>query len=497
MAFKHGVYTSEVATSIISPVEIDAGLPVIFGTAPIHLVQDGEMPVNKPVLCSNYQDAVTQFGYSDDWESYTLCEFIYSQCSLFGYAPFVLINVLDSKKHKQSVAETEIKLTDNKAGIAEPVILSSLVVKKTAAAQPMKINQDYTAAFDSDGILQIAIIGQEATVAGQVIAGEATVAADGEELTSVFISYDKLDPTAVTTADIIGGIDTTTGKSTGLELIEEVFPRTRKIPGIIGAPKWSCDTEVAAVMGAKTTAINEIFDCVCVVDIPTDTVTKYNDVPEYKNKNNLTNKNMYLCWPMVKLGEKKYHLSTQAIGVINQTDASYDDIPYASPSNESLQCDTACLKDDSEISLSLTQANYLNGNGINTAFNFTGWKLWGNYTAAYPDNTDVKDVFLVQRRMMAYVGNTLVRTFWQKVDKPMNKALIKTILDSVNIWLNSLTGSALLGARAEFLSSENATTDLMNGTITFHVYMTAANPAQDIEFKKEYDPSYLTTLFDS
>lgn len=495
MAFKHGVYTSEVPTSIISPVEIDAGLPVVFGTAPVHLSKEKDWPVNKPILCSNYQDAVNAFGYSDDWENYTLCEFMYSQCTLFGYAPFVLVNVLDPAQHKITVTNSELAVTDNKVSIAEPIILSSLVVKKVEAGQPLKLNTDYTVAFDSDGIVQIVLLQSENNaIAGETTVGDVVVGG-AEEITNIVVSYDKVDPSAVTKADIIGGIDITTGKSTGLELIEEVFPRTRKIPGIIGAPKWSTDSEVAAVMAAKTTAINEIFDCVCVVDLPTDTLTKYSDVPEYKNKHNLTSTNMYLCWPMVKLGDRKYHLSTQAIGVMNKTDASYDDIPYASPSNESLQCDTACLADGSEITLSLTQANYLNGNGIATAFNFTGWKLWGNYTAAYPDSTDVKDVFLMQRRMMAYVGNTLVRTFWQKVDKPTNKALIKTILDSVNIWLNSLVGSALLGARAEFLQSENATTDLMNGAITFHIYMTGANPAQEINFKKEYDPSYLSTLF--
>lgn len=36
MAYKHGVYTSEVPTSIVPAVNSTAGLPVVFGTAPIH-----------------------------------------------------------------------------------------------------------------------------------------------------------------------------------------------------------------------------------------------------------------------------------------------------------------------------------------------------------------------------------------------------------------------------------------------------------------------------
>ena len=101
MAFKHGVYTQEVPTSIISPTQTEAGLPVIFGTAPIHLASDENAlsNINKPQLCYSYSEAVSLFGFSRDWEKYTLCEFIYSQFALYGMSPCVLVNVLDPSKH--------------------------------------------------------------------------------------------------------------------------------------------------------------------------------------------------------------------------------------------------------------------------------------------------------------------------------------------------------------------------------------------------------------
>ena len=39
MAFYHGVKTSEQATSVIAPVQTTAGLPIVFGTAPVHLTR--------------------------------------------------------------------------------------------------------------------------------------------------------------------------------------------------------------------------------------------------------------------------------------------------------------------------------------------------------------------------------------------------------------------------------------------------------------------------
>ena len=62
MAYKHGVYTSEVPTSIVPAVNSTAGLPVVFGTAPIHLASN-RAEVNKPILCYTYAEAVAAMGY--------------------------------------------------------------------------------------------------------------------------------------------------------------------------------------------------------------------------------------------------------------------------------------------------------------------------------------------------------------------------------------------------------------------------------------------------
>ena len=100
MAFRHGVYKSEVATSIVAPTQGYAGLPVIVGTAPVFM---GDIScVNVPKLVYTYEEAVSIFGYSNDWENWTLCEFMYSQFVLYGQAPCVLINVFDPTKHSEN-----------------------------------------------------------------------------------------------------------------------------------------------------------------------------------------------------------------------------------------------------------------------------------------------------------------------------------------------------------------------------------------------------------
>lgn len=260
---------------------------------------------------------------------------------------------------------------------------------------------------------------------------------------------------------------------------------------------YSQQSTVAAAMTAKAGNINGLFRAKALIDIDCGAsgARAYSDVLTKKNAANIADEDEIAFWPMAKLGDYKFHLSTQMAGLMAQIDTGNGGCPYESPSNKGLQCDGLCLEDGTEVNLTLAQANYLNGIGVDTALNFmSGWVAWGNYTACYPSNTDVKDYFIPVSRMFGWVGNSLVKTFWSKLDKPMTRRLIDTVLDSANIWLNGLVGMGyLLGARVEMLENENPLTNLMAGIIKLHVYMTPPSPAQEIDFVLEYDASYVTS----
>jgi hypothetical protein len=150
------------------------------------------------------------------------------------------------------------------------------------------------------------------------------------------------------------------------------------------------------------------------------------------------------------------------------------------------------------VNLTKAQADILNNAGIVTALNFlgAGWVCWGNYTACYPSNTDVKDYFIPVSRMFDWVGNTCIRTFWGKIDLPMNRRLIDNVLDTCNIWLDGLaSGGKIIGGRAVLNEEENPVTDLMAGIMRIHLYITPPSPAQEIDFTLEYDVAYVEALF--
>jgi len=479
MAYYHGVKTSEIATSVISAVETNAGLPVVFGTAPVHLTEGPATAVNKPVICYSYEEAVAALGYSNDWEKFTLCEQIYAQFKLYGVAPIVFVNVLDPERHKKS-STTTVTLEKGVGTVAAPVLLNTLkVTDGTATSKVGTINTDFTAAFNADEELVITVV-------------DGGVLADSQTLQ---LTYDEVDASGVKAADIIGGVDSE-GNATGLELLDEVYHQFSIVPGLVAAPGWTQEPTVASVMKAKSRVINNLFRATSVTDIDTKEVKKYTDAYMWKTGNGYTGAAQIVCWPMVRNGDYIFHMSTHIIGIIGQCDASNSDIPTLSPSNKDINITGLCLADGKEVSLNNSQANLLNSQGIMTALNVNGWKSWGNYTGAYPGTTDVKDTFICVRRFFDWDDQTFILTYWQKVDMPILPRNIKTVLDSEGIRLNGLTSRGfILGGRIEFKESENPVTDLLAGKIRFHKYRTPPIPAQEIESISEYDVSYFEQLF--
>lgn len=476
MAFRHGVTATEQATRLSAVSESTAGLIVAVGTAPINTAK--EPSTNKVQILYNTNDLAQYFGQSNDFKKYTLSEVADSAFNLFGIAPVVFINVLDRLKHSKDSTKTVV-VTNKKALIAEDgILLDTLKLTATEGSTALVADTDYFVKFDQNGFVDVTF--PEDTVK------------------SVSCSYKQLDPTMVTASDLIGGEDVETGELTGLELVNNVFPQTRLLPGILIAPGFSDNPAVNAVLKTKAQNINRYFKAVSFSDLDSKQVKNYSKVPEWKEKNNYTSPFDYLLWPEVKLADKQYRMSTQAACLTAQTDLNNGDIPSNSPSNKSMQMTGTVLADGTEVSIGPSQAEYLNSQGITTALNWIGgFKLWGNRNGCFPANTDVKDSFLANRRMHNFISNTLILNTWQKVDDPTNTLQIDWVLDTFGMWLNSLESQgAILGGRIEFLAADNNNADLLAGKTKFRVYLATAVPNEEINYIVEYDVNYLKNLFE-
>lgn len=486
----HGTTVNEVPTGVKPAVRTTAGLPIYTGVGSIN--QGDLEAVNKPVVCYSLAEFVETFGEipSGKWSEWTLHEAAKAHFSAYGVAPVVFINVInpdDTDHVSTATSQTHLVGSDGTVtlqtygGADEAVygILPSTVqVRKGGVLKTL--GTDYTLAFD-EGALVLSVKSGGTIAAGDTLA----------------ITFDYLDPSGVVAADIIGGYSG--GVYTGIEVVEQVFPALRLVPGLLLAPTWSQTPSVAAALQTKAASINGQFKAVAVIDLSTDSgdIASYSAAAAWKSNNGFDELHAIVGWPKFKNGTDVYNASTIIACVANKTDSDKGGVPYASPSNKSVVGTAAVLDDGTEVLLTKVQANALNAQGIVTFLNGSaGWKLWGNRTAAYPGTTDTKDAFIPVRRMFSWIANTIILTTDRDVDEPGNRRLIDGVLGTIGSFLNGLVAQgALVAGVIEFRTDDNPTVDLADGIIRFHVTLTPPSPAEALEFTLEYDPTALEALF--
>lgn len=483
MAYQHGVYTREQATSMSAATNSTAGLQVVFGTAPIYQLAD-LTGVTSPKLCSSYAEAVAALGYDINFEAFTLNQSIKASFELFGVAPIVLVNVLNPNKaqHVTNVSKpTEQTVTGGSFVISaeqEPVpyvLRATLTVSAQSSGDPLVEGTDYTVEYDEDGLATVTL-----------------TSATAKALAKVYVTYKAIKLTAGKTA--VTAAEITTAIS---DKLREVYPRFGMTPGLLLAPGYSKDPNVAAVMQGACENINSVYSCECILDVDCGTsgAQTYDAVKQVKESKGLTSPHAYAYWPMAQVGDYRLSLSAIMGALTAATDAANGDVPSLSPSNKSLPGVTGlCLEDGTEVILDQAQANVVNSAGIGTVLNLNGFKAWGNNTCAYPSTADPKDRWIAVRRFFTWRSNSLIQTYFERVDSPANYRMIEAIVDTENVNGNAYVAAGACAAyQCEFRSDENPTTQILDGTIKFHLTLAPYNPAECIEFTLEFDPTAIAS----
>lgn len=471
MAYMHGVRVQENPTSVSSPAITEGGVPVIFGTAPVNMAKDPENATNKLFLCNTFAEAKAAVGYSDDYDNYTLCQAMDAFFKAYGVGPIVLCNVLDPTKHKTTYTETLAVTNGQAVSKVEGVLLSGL---KVAGDAELTLDTDYTVEFNDDGYLVVTVI--------------------KESVASITLTGNKLDPSAVTEAEIIGSYDAETGVETGVELVRKVYPKFSLAPNMLLAPGWSHIPAVGLALSEKCTEINGMFKCECILDIDcsADGATKYTDVEGVKADSGYYSKHAIALWPMGKYNGKAMAYSAMYAAMVAYTDYQNGNVPNLSPSNKEIKFTAAVLADGTEVDLDIVQANELNAVGVVTLLNLNGFKAWGNNTAAYPEVTDPKDRWICCRRFFSWWGNSFIQNYMEKVDNPTNQRLIESIIDSENVRGNSLVSQGkCAGIKMVYNKEDNPIENILNGKVVFRQYLAPYTPAEDILNILEFDPSMI------
>ena len=305
------------------------------------------------------------------------------------------------------------------------------------------------------------------------------------------------DPTTVKASDVIGGIDATTGKRTGLEIIDELYSRFGFTAKLILAPVFCESPSVATAMISKA----ETKRALALIDAPVGmTVQQVIAARGTGGQLNTSSYRAVICYPHVKIYDKATNserlepLSQRLSGVIAKVD--HEKGYWFSPSNNEILGITGIERPiTASINDPNTEANLLNENGILTVFNSfgTGYRVWGNRTAAFPTYTDPKN-FINVRRTADIIAESIEYATLQFLDKPITVA-IDGVLSMVNAFIRTMIGrGALVDGKCYFLKDKNPSDQLALGHLTFTYEIMPPTPAERITFEQVINIDLLKKL---
>lgn len=312
---------------------------------------------------------------------------------------------------------------------------------------------------------------------------------------------DKHDSVSdVKIGDINGSIDTVTGKRTGMKAFEDCYSLFGYYPKTIIAPVFCEETAV-------TTEINVICNkirAIGIVDAPVG-VSVQNVIsgrgPQGTINFNTSSERLILCYPHLKVYDaesdsiKLEPYSQRLAGVIAAKDIEKG--YHWSPSNTEIQGILGVEKQlTSMINDPSSEVNVLNEAGVVTVFNSfgSGFRTWGNRSAAYPSVTHPKN-FINVRRTADILHESVEYSMLQFIDYPIDNGLIDSICETVNAFIRTLIGrGALIDGKCTFNQDKNPVTEIANGHLLFDIEFMPPTPAERITFESFIDIELLKSL---
>lgn len=470
MAYLHGVYGQLVGSGLTTAASVGT-LPVYFGLAPIHQLADYSGKVGVPLVVTSDEMGQRIAGYSASWDKFTLSEPMYVHFrGANPVGPIVLINALDPDKHRGDSEVSKSLVWSGKVA----KIATDVAILKTVTIAGKTVGTDFSVAYDSEG--------------KNLIITDLTDGGIGVDTATYF----EVDLSKVNASDVVTAI------KSGIGL---VYESALAVPTILAAPGWSDQKTVADALKLAAKKINGHWSAFVFDDLDVS-ATHTIDAAIAKKSSELRNTSEESpCWPMATDGVRYYHLSTLAAAKSQAVDAENDNIPYETASNKQIAITGLVIKDGDaykSIRFDKTEANRLNAEGIKTAIYWGGsWRLWGPHTGAYKYGVAnvPEDIFDCSVRMGQYLANSFQLRNGDKVDKPMHRAMIDTILDAEQEELDRLVNQgALLYGKISFSPDSNPDSDIMEGQFVLDAQYTTVPPGRAIIGRYRYTATGLEAL---
>jgi len=296
-----------------------------------------------------------------------------------------------------------------------------------------------------------------------------------------------------TTANVIGGVNSSTGEYEGCHALLASESKIGFAPRILLAPGFTHQrsTGNANAVVAELVGIAERLRAVILMDGPNST-----DTAAIAAAGDFGSSRVFLTDPWVKkLDSSGTTITSPAspcvAGLIAKSDN--DRGFWWSPSNQNIN---GIIGSGRAVDFALgdanARANLLNASNVTTIIRQDGYRLWGNRSLS----SDPKWAFLSVRRTADIINDSLLRAHLWAVDRNITKTYIEDVTEGVNAYLRHLTViGAILGGRCWADEALNTPDQIAQGKVYFDFDFTPPYPAEHITFRSHLTNDYLSEIF--
>lgn len=309
----------------------------------------------------------------------------------------------------------------------------------------------------------------------------------------VVVRVEKGATEVATLANLVGGVNATTGAFEGVHAFLGAESQLGVTPRILLAPGFTHQRpdDAANPVVSELVGVAERLRAVIIADGPN---TTDDDATTYAG--DFGSARVYVCDPWVKkMGSDGAITASPAspcvAGLIAKSDN--DRGFWWSPSNQAINGIVGTGRAiDFALGDANARANLLNEQAVATIIRQDGYRLWGNRTLS----SDPKWVFLSVRRTADMINDSLLRAHLWAIDRNISKTYVHDVIESVNSYLRHLTTiGAILGGNCWADPDLNTPDQIAQGKVYFDFDFTPPFPAERITFRSQMVNDYLTEIF--
>ncbi|WP_455872336.1 phage tail sheath protein [Serratia proteamaculans] len=311
--------------------------------------------------------------------------------------------------------------------------------------------------------------------------------ADQAKPVTVVVRVEQGDTEAETTTNIIGGVDATTGKKTGMKALLAAQSLLGVKPRILGAPghdSKAVATELLSVaQSLRAFAYLSAYGCKTVSE-----AIAYRE--NFSQREAMLIWPDFLSWDTVTNADATAFATARALGLRAKIDQQTG--WHKTLSNVGVNGVTGISADVFwDLQDSATDANLLNKNDVTTLIRKDGYKFWGSRTCS----DDPLFQFENYTRTAQVLADTMAEAHMWAVDMPLHPSLAKDILEGIKAKFRELKSAGyIIDGNAWIDDAANDKDTLKAGKLVIDYDYTPVPPLENLLLRQRITDQYLVNF---